>query len=266
MSTLSSACFPSVLGFFLQSTSEAGSIFHPPSGAASNVQILLRWIHFFAGVTWIGFLYFFNIVNVPLMKKLDGPTKGKVIPEMMPRALWWFRWGAVVTVLVGLMYFAMYIVATDAQNANFSSLTALAIWIGIVLAVYIFIYGILQPVKGFFNNGPALAVLIALAVIVMAVLQLMWLGNPGVSNKTLSIAIGGGLGVIMLLNVWGIIWPCQKRIIAWTKANAENGTPIPPESVTLARRAFLASRANFWLSIPMLFFMATASHYELFGR
>jgi uncharacterized membrane protein len=66
--------------------------------------------------------------------------------------------------------------------------------------------------------------------------------------------------------VWGIIWPHQKRIIAWTYENAEKGTAIPPESAKLARRAFLASRMNTWLSIPMLFFMAAASHYQIFGR
>ncbi|MBI4470835.1 MAG: urate hydroxylase PuuD [Acidobacteria bacterium] len=266
MLMLLGASFPQLLALYQSAVSDGGSLVHPPEGAAATVQILLRWLHLLAGIIWIGFLYFFNIVNVPLFKKLDGPTKGKVIPEMMPRALWWFRWGAVVTVLAGLMYFAMYILATDAHNANFSSWTALGIWLGIVVVVYVFIYGLLQPVKGIFNNGNALAVLIGIAVIAMAALHLMWLGRPGVSNKTLSIAIGGGLGVIMLLNVWGIIWPCQKRIIAWTKDNAENGTPIPAESATLARRAFLASRANFWLSIPMLFFMGTSSHYEIFGR
>ena len=62
----------------------------------------------------------------------------------------------------------------------------------------------------------------------------------------------------MLLNVWGVIWPAQKRIINWTRENAANGTPIPAESAALARQAFLASRTNAWLSLPMLFFMATA--------
>ena len=54
--------------------------------------------HFVGGITWIGMLYFFNLVNVNFMKALDAPTKGKVIPELMPRALWFFRWGALVTV------------------------------------------------------------------------------------------------------------------------------------------------------------------------
>jgi uncharacterized membrane protein len=76
--------------------------------------------------------------------------------------------------------------------------------------------------------------------------------------------VGGGIGVLMLLNVWGVIWPAQKRIIAWTKENVEKGTAVPAESAALARRAFLASRTNAWLSIPMLFFMAAASHYPLF--
>src|SRR4030095_10775238 len=91
-------------------------IFHPPSDAAAYVQIILRWLHFLAGIIWIGHLYYFNLVNGNLMKVLDGPTKGKVIPQLMPRALWWFRWGALITVLVGLTYYAMYMVATDAKN------------------------------------------------------------------------------------------------------------------------------------------------------
>lgn len=263
---LSSASYPTFLAWLLQTSTGDGGIFHPPGDAASNVQLILRWLHLLAGITWIGLLYFFNLVNVPFQKTLDAATKGKVVPELMPRALWWFRWGSVVTVLSGLMYFAMYLLATDAQNVGFNTWVYLLIWLGIVFAAWVVVYGILQPVKGIFNNGNALAAVIALAAIVMAVLVLMWLGRPGVSNKTLSIAVGGGLGMIMLLNVWAIIWPAQKRIIAWTKANAENGTPIPPESVKLARRAFLASRANTWLSIPMLLFMAAASHYAMFGR
>src|SRR2546430_4682557 len=75
-----------------------------PDGNATFLM-LLRWIHFLAGITWIGLLYFFNLVNVPFMKELDAPTKGKVIPSLMPRALWWFRWAAVVTVVAGVALF-----------------------------------------------------------------------------------------------------------------------------------------------------------------
>jgi uncharacterized membrane protein len=70
----------------------------------------------------------------------------------------------------------------------------------------------------------------------------------------------------MLFNVWGIIWPNQKRIISWTAENAETGAAIPPESAKLARVAFLASRTNTWLSVPMLLLMATSSHYIFMGK
>jgi uncharacterized membrane protein len=77
-------------------------------------------------------------------------------------------------------------------------------------------------------------------------------GENFASNKSYSIGIGGAYGILMLLNVWGIIWPNNKRIIA---ATAGTGPAAPPE---LARQAFLASRTNAWLSLPMLLFMGTS--------
>jgi len=160
------------------------------------VELLLRWIHFVAGITWIGLLYFFNLVNVNFMKSLDAATKGKVVPQLMPNALWWFRYSALITVLAGIL--------------------------------------------------------------------LMGMNMPGESSWRLSISLGGLLGIIMFLNVWLIIWPNQKRIIQMTAEAAAKQQPTPPEMAAMARRAYLASRTNFWLSFPMLFFMAAASHYQLF--
>src|SRR5437870_135760 len=60
-------------------------------------------MHVFAGIIWIGHLYFFNWVNGPLAAKLDGPTKKVVVPELMPRALYWFRWGAAYTWITGAL-------------------------------------------------------------------------------------------------------------------------------------------------------------------
>ena len=71
---------------------------------------------------------------------------------------------------------------------------------------------------------------------------------------------------MMLLNVWGVIWRIQKRLIAWIKANAENGTPMPEKAARMARMAFLTSRINAWLTIPLLFLMGAASHYPMFGK
>jgi hypothetical protein len=75
-------------------------IFKAPD-AQELMRISFRWLHFLAGITWIGLLYFFNLVNVNFMKALDAPTKKIVVPNLMPKALWYFRWGAVVTVLAG---------------------------------------------------------------------------------------------------------------------------------------------------------------------
>ena len=73
----------------------------------SNVHLLVRWLHVIAGITWIGHLYFFNFVNIPLQGALDDAGKKAVNPKMMPRALWWFRWGAMITFLAGLTLFTM---------------------------------------------------------------------------------------------------------------------------------------------------------------
>lgn len=241
-------------------------IFTPPTNTEAYLQMLFRWLHFIAGIVWIGHLYFFNLVNVNLMKALDGPTKGKVIPQLMPRALWWFRWGAVITVFFGLAYYAMYMVATDAKLAP--NINAGGKGSGVILIVWLLIPIITFAIEFFavrkINNGWVLAVIVAILVLAMSLAILAWLKSslPAVvSTPTFSIGIGGAMGLIMMLNVWGIIWPNQKRIISWTAENAENGTAIPAESAALGRIAFLASRTNTWLSIPMLFFMGASSHF-----
>src|SRR5580765_5785549 len=76
-----------------------------PQDWQTNVLFLLRWGHLLAGITWIGLLYFFNLVNVNFMKELDAASKGKVVPNLMPKVLWWFRWGFVFTVLFGFFFF-----------------------------------------------------------------------------------------------------------------------------------------------------------------
>ena len=68
-------------------------------------DIFFRWLHVLAGITWIGHLYFFNFVNVPLQGVLDDTTKKAVNKELLFRALWWFRWGAMITFIAGLILF-----------------------------------------------------------------------------------------------------------------------------------------------------------------
>ena len=243
--------------------------FHPPTDANSIVLIILRWIHFLAGITWIGLLYFFNLVNVPFMKEMDAPTKGKVVPSLMPKALWWFRWGAIVTVLAGIAYWMILLTGNVswAHTNGFADAgggAAIGSFFGIWTVIFAVEYAVIMVAK--VNKGPVLAIIVAVLVIIGAWLFLRINSAEWQSNNVLSIGIGGGLGWIMMLNVWGIIWRNNKKVINWTRDNALNGTPIPPDSAALARMGFLASRTNAWLSLPMLFFMASASHFAMFGR
>ncbi len=164
-----------------------------PAGEADWAGVIVRWVHFLAGITWIGLLYFFNLINAAFLKSLDGPTKNVVIPKLMPTALNWFRHGATVTVLAGIL-------------------------------LYIMMY----------RQG---------------------------GTGAIALGIGGLLGIIMMANVHAIIWPNQKKIIE-AVSKAAQGTPAPPEMAQWGRTALLASRVNFMLSIPMLFFMGAGSHMK----
>jgi uncharacterized membrane protein len=230
-----------------------------PQDWQTNVTFFLRWSHILAGITWIGLLYWFNLVNVNFQKEIDASVKGKVNPPLLTRSLWWFRWGAVATWLTGLIYNAILL---NTENLDAKRGIVLVVWLLawlLIAALYRF-----AVAGGFLKDGRVLAVLIAVIVLVAAwiVVGSVRLGG---SNRTMAIGVGGGLGTIMFMNVWMIIWPLQKKIIAATRATAESGTPAPADVPKWARRAFLASRTNAWLSIPMLFFMGAASHFPIFG-
>src|SRR5260370_14705923 len=87
------------------------------ANAAANELIALRWLHFVLGISWIGRLYFFNLVLTPWMKALEPGVRVKVYPVLMSRAMGWFRWSALVTVVVGMRYF-FSLLETDARNAG----------------------------------------------------------------------------------------------------------------------------------------------------
>lgn len=238
-------------------------IFHPPNGS-ELAHIIMRWLHFVAGITWIGLLYFFNLVNVPLQKKLDPDTKKRVNPDLLLPALWFFRWGAVITVLAGLSYYAMYILGPDVINANNLGGGNLNVWVLLIewltypIVLFIVEFLIIKKVPALIKDGRifAIVILILIAIVTFGIVKffpaMMTVGGQNyASNKTLSIGVGGAYGILMLLNVWGVIWPANKRIIA----ALQGGPPAAPE---LARQAFIASRTNAWLSLPMLLFMGTS--------
>ena len=187
------------------------------------LQLLLRWAHVIAGIIWIGHLYFFNWVNAHFVKVLDGPTKKMIIPELAPRALFWFRWGAAWTwitgiLLGGLVYYN--IVMKKVANVVVANVIVLVL----LAAVYLF----LEQVGRF-------------------------------GGRSLYIHTGMILGTMMAMNVWMIIWPYQKRIIAATK---EGTAPNPTE----VAQAGLRSRHNTYMSVPLVFTMISNHYPTVFGN
>jgi len=186
-------------------------------------------------------------------------------------ALWYFRWGAVLTVIAGLGYYAMYIARPDvrlanATGANVSGRIMLIVWFFIPIITFLIEFLLIKKVPALIKNGWVFAIVTLILVVVMSVVILKWLDSSltvqaqhFASNKTLSIGVGGAFGIIMLLNVWGIIWPANKRIIGALQGG-------PAADPTLARQAFIASRTNAWLSLPMLLFMGTShGDWLIFG-
>ncbi len=153
-----------------------------------GLDFLFRWLHFVAGITWIGLLYYFNFVQAEYFKEAEADHRSGAIQKLVPRALWWFRWAAMFTFLSGCLLLA-------------------------------YRHQIL----------------------------------------TFDIVIGAVLGTLMFLNVWLIIWPNQKIVIASATQVAQGGEALP-EAGAAAPKAALASRTNTLFSLPMLFFMGSSAH------
>ena len=98
----------------------------------------LRWIHFLAGVTWIGILYYFNFVQTPFFAETEAPVRIGAIQKLLPRALWWFRWGAMITFLAGIL---MYIMKWGQQGSEifFTQQYGVAITLGGLIGTMMFL-------------------------------------------------------------------------------------------------------------------------------
>ena len=233
----------------------------PTITGAEALQLILRWFHFIAGILWVGLLYFFNLVNVPFMKQVDAAAKPKIFQNLTLPALNWFRWSSLVTVLVGLWYWGDFYVAADAKRDGGSAGATVGLFFLLWLAVFFILFFVIKKTN---PSGYVVGVLATILVYAAGWLFVHHTPVGGDDNHVLAIGVGGGMGIVMLFNVWGIIWPNNKKIIRGTLA----GTP-PENAAVLARQAFLASRTNFFLSVPLLFYMAAASHFSstvIFGK
>src|SRR5437762_12153462 len=111
-------------------------------GVMEGLEAIFRWLHVLSGIVWIGHLYFFNWVNGPFQAKIDGPSKKIVNPELMPRALYWFRWGAAYTWITGVLLLGLVYYMGEqalASGAGWSSAAIIMIAVT-VLGVFFFFF------------------------------------------------------------------------------------------------------------------------------
>jgi uncharacterized membrane protein len=102
------------------------------------VHFFLRWIHFLAGITWIGILYYFNFVQTPFFAETEAPVRVGAIQKLVPRALWWFRWGAMGTFLAGIL---MYLIRMGEMGGGlfYNSSYGIAITLGGLMGTIMFL-------------------------------------------------------------------------------------------------------------------------------
>lgn len=106
-------------------------------------EFLSRWGHYLSGVTWIGLLYYFNFVQVPAFAALEAGPRTAAIRTIAPRALWWFRWGAVLTVLTGVSILVFQERLTDMDFWKTPSGMSIATGILLALVMFANVWGII---------------------------------------------------------------------------------------------------------------------------
>jgi uncharacterized membrane protein len=224
------------------------------------LEALFRWIHVVAGIAWIGHLYFFNFVNAQLVKSYDPETRRKVVPQLMPRALYWFRWGAVYTfasgiLLAGMLYWSVEGLARQDLATGGGVIRhgpAVALSILLLLAAFP-LYEAVWRVLGK-RERVAVGALFALLVALVLALSRVF------SGRAVFIEAGMMLGTIMIANVWMRIWPAQRKII-----QAAAGLAPAPDAALVAQ-AGLRSKHNTYLSVALLFTMVSNHYPAIYGH
>ena len=234
------------------------------------LNLLLRWIHVFAGIMWVGTTYYFTWLDARLTEEEKAALNTGVVPEvwmvhsggfyvverrkvpdLVSRTLHWFRWEAATTWLSGfaLLIIVFYLgggALIDRDVLDISLGAAVGIGLGIILACG-FIYDVLmQTPLG--RNEKAFAVVAYILIVAVSY------GLTRVfSARAAYIHVGAIFGTIMAANVWMHILPAQKRMI---KALNEGRKP----DERLSAQAKLRSKQNTFMAVPVVFLMIS-NHY-----
>lgn len=212
------------------------------------LQPIFRWVHIVAGITWIGLLYFFNWVNSAFAPTMDGETKKKVVPELLPRTLWWFRMGAAWTWFTGVFLLLIVFYHGGVQFEAGGSWTTGAFIMLAVTFLGVFVYdAIFKAIK-----NEQVGVVVCFLLLAVAYFGFFKFGH--FSYRAAVIHLGALFGTCMAFNVWFRIWPAQQKIIR----GAKNGEAVDPSLPALAG---LRSKHNTYMSLPLVWAMINQHTY-----
>lgn len=209
------------------------------------LSILFRWLHIVSGILWIGLLYWFNFVNIPFGGTMDGETKKKVVPELIPRALYFFRWGAVWTWTTGLLLLLLVFYHGQQMFPSQDQSWALGSWV--MLAVTFLMFFVYDPLARS-GLGKDIKVFGVASFVIIGVVVYAMYALAGYGYRAYQIHLGTMFGTIMIMNVWMRIWPSQKKIL---KSIKEGTTP----DAALVALAGQRSRHNVYMSVPVVWTM-----------
>ena len=143
---------------------DLAAIFVMPTHTGTEaLAFILRWVHLLAGITWVGLLYFFNLVNVPFMKQVDAGLKPKIFQYLTMPALQLFRWSAMLTVFVGFWYWSQVYVAADAHRMGVSAGSTIGLFLLIWIAASMILYFVISKTPSGYVLGLVTAVLVIAA-------------------------------------------------------------------------------------------------------
>ncbi len=207
------------------------------------LQALFRWIHIVAGIVWIGHLYFFNFVNGPFEGTLDGGGKKTVVPQLRPRALYWFRWGAAWTWITGVLLILLVFYHGQLVYDMGRGWNGLGILMVAVTFLAFVVYDPLAKMEFAKNNKQMAGVGFVLVILVV-----LGYRAAGFSYRAYVIHLGALFGTLMAANVWMRIWPAQQKIIT---AIRDGQAP----DAGLVAMAGQRSRHNPYMSVPLVWMM-----------
>jgi uncharacterized membrane protein len=224
------------------------------------LNLLIRWMHVFAGILWIGQTYLFSWLDARLEEATQANPSAQVwmvhsggfylvgrqkVPELLPQKLHWFKWEAASTWLTGMMLLILVYHAgglmVDESVSQLSTGSAVALGICLLPVAWV-IYDLLwrSPLTRFPLAAASLS-FILLVAIAFGLTHLL-------SGRAAYIHVGAMIGTLMAANVWLRILPAQRQMVA---AIQKRMTP----DAALAARAKARSKHNTYMVVPLVFIM-----------